>query len=130
MQQIKDLSSHRFEQAELCLKSAKTLLAVGDYKGCANRSYYAVFHSIRSILALENRDFKSHTAVMSHFRKEYIKTKIFDDKLSDILTVLFRVRNQSDYDDFYIISKEEVVKQLESTKYFLSEVRRFLNTRG
>jgi|GEM_PF-6890582 len=35
-----DLSEHRFEQALSCLKQAKLLIAVDEYKGAANRSYY------------------------------------------------------------------------------------------
>ena len=127
MEPNKVLSEHRFEQAESCLKQAKLLISADEYKGAANRSYYAVFHTVRSVLALEGRDFGKHTAVMSHFRKNYIKTKIFAAELSDILTELFQVRNESDYDDFYIISKEDVERQLESAKFFMNEVRQFLS---
>ena len=114
MRHTNDMSKYRFEQAEQCFESAKTLIESNDYKGSANRSYYSVFHSIRSVLALENVDFKSHAALISHFRKEYIKTKIFPTQLSDILGELFTVRNKCDYGDFYIISKEEVIIQFGS----------------
>ena len=126
MEQRKELSEHRFEQAQSCLKQAKILIDANEYKGAANRSYYAVFHATRSVLALGGRDFGSHSAVISHFRKNYIKTKIFDVELSDILGVLFDVRNESDYDDFYVISKEDVITQLKSAEFFINEVRRFL----
>jgi len=128
MRHIKDMSNYRLEQAEQCLASAKILIDAGDYKGSANRSYYCVFHSMRSVLALESVDFSSHAAVISHFRKNYVKTGIFQVKLSDILGELFTVRNKCDYDDFYVVSKEDVVGQLESAKFFIGEVRRFLDT--
>jgi len=127
MQHTKDMSKYRFEQAEQCLMSAKTLIESSDYKGSANRSYYSVFHSVRSVLALKNVDFKSHAAVISHFRKEYIKTNIFPAKLSDIIGELFTVRNKCDYDDFYVISKEEVVIQLKSAEFFIGEISSYLN---
>ena len=126
MEQRKALSEHRFEQAESCIKQAKLLIEAGEYKGAANRSYYAVFHAMRSILALEGRDFGRHAAVMSHFRQHYIKTKTFGAELSDILTVLFDVRNESDYDDFYVISKEDVSNQLKLAEFFMSEIRKYL----
>lgn len=128
MQHTKEMSKYRFEQAEQCFESARTLIESNDYKGSANRSYYSVFHSIRSVLALKNVDFKSHAAVISHFRKEYIKTNVFPTKMSDIIGELFTVRNKCDYDDFYIISKEEVVVQLESAEFFVSEVRNYLSS--
>ena len=46
--------------------------------------------------------------------------------MSDTLTVLFDVRNKSDYDDFYVISKEDVTNQLQSTEFFLKEVQKYL----
>ena len=48
------LSQYRIEQAERCIRSAKVLVEDEDYKGSANRSYYAIFHCMRSILALDN----------------------------------------------------------------------------
>jgi len=130
MEQRKALSEHRFEQAKSCLRQAKLLIEADEYKGAANRSYYAVFHAIRSVLALEGRDFGRHTAVMGHFRQHYIKTNIFDVELSDILAVLFDVRNESDYDDFYVISKVDVANQLESAEFFVGEVRSYLDTQA
>ena len=53
---IKDLSKYRLEQAEKCIKSAQALVDIDDYKGSANRAYYAIFHCIRSVLALDEVD--------------------------------------------------------------------------
>jgi len=126
MLHVKDMSDYRLEQAEQCLASAEMLFDAGDFKGAANRSYYCVFHAIRSMLALENVDFSSHAAVIAYFRKNYIKTNKLQVGLSDILGELFTVRNKCDYDDFYVISKSEVRRQLESAKFFIDEVRIFL----
>ena len=38
----------------------------------------------------------------------------------------FYVRTQSDYNDHYIISKEEVLKQLENAELFVKKVEDFL----
>jgi len=125
METKRELSNHRIAQAEQCLKDAKALLETSGYKGAANRAYYCVFHSMRSLLALNNVDFKSHKGVISYFRKHYIKTNILDAQLSDILTALFRVRTDSDYDDFYVVDKEEVVKQVENAEFFLNQIKAY-----
>ena len=39
--ELKALSAYRFEQSLECLQSAKILAECGDYRGAANRSYYA-----------------------------------------------------------------------------------------
>lgn len=113
-----ELSNYRLEQAERCVKSAKILAADNDYKGAANRSYYAIFHCMRSVLALEGVDFSKHSGVSSYFRKQYIKTGIFDIELSNIVKEAFDIRNDNDYDDYYILSKDDVEKQIENAQKF------------
>lgn len=113
-----DLSQYRKEQAERCIRSAKLLAEDEDYKGSANRSYYAIFHCMRSVLALEGKDFSKHSGVSAYFRKEYIKTGIFDIELSDIIREAFDIRSDSDYDDYYLISKEDVMEQIQNAEIF------------
>ncbi|MBQ8532729.1 MAG: hypothetical protein IJ432_04775 [Clostridia bacterium] len=43
--------------------------------------------------------------------------------------MLFNIRTDSDYDDFFVISKEEVSEQIQNAEYFLSEIREYLNTK-
>lgn len=121
-----ELSKYRIQQARQCIKSAKTLVHINDYRGAANRSYYAIFHAMRSVLALENKDFSKHSGVSAYFRKEYIKTGIFDVELSDIISMAFEVRSNSDYDDFYVISIEEVNEQIENSIRFCDTVESYL----
>lgn len=124
----KALSAVRLEHAEECLEAAKSLLFSGNYKSAANRSYYAVFHGMRAVLALNMIDMKHHSGIISEFRRLYIKTGIFDVKLSQIISVLFDIRNDSDYDDFFIVSKEEVIEQIDNAEYFLSEIKNYLRS--
>lgn len=115
---LKDLSDYRMEQAKRCIKSAKMLAEDDDYKGAANRSYYAMFHCMRSVLVLEGVDFSKHSGVLAYFRKQYIKTGVFDVELSDMIGEAFDIRNDSDYDDYYVISKRDVEEQIENAEKF------------
>lgn len=45
-----DLALYRLEQSKVCISSANLLADAEDYKGAANRSYYAIFHCMRSIV--------------------------------------------------------------------------------
>ena len=120
-------SRYRLECAQQCIKSAKMLFENGDHKGAANRSYYAIFHSIRAVLALDGVDFKKHSGVTSYFRKNYIKTGKLPTELSDFLSEAFLVRQQSDYADFFVISKQEVERQIQNAQRFYEEIERFLS---
>lgn len=125
----KSLSNVRFLHAKECLESANLLLENGNYKSAANRSYYAIFHAMRAVLAFDGIDMKHHSGIISEFRKLYIKTGVFDTKMSTIISVLFNVRQDSDYDDFFVISKAEVIEQINSAEYFLEQIEKYLVTK-
>ncbi|MCL2363212.1 MAG: HEPN domain-containing protein [Defluviitaleaceae bacterium] len=127
MQHAKDMSKYRFDKAEQCLVAAKALINIGDYFAAANRSYYCIFHAMRSVMALRGVDFGNHGQVIGYFRREFIKTGIFPKVMSNTIETLFQVRNESDYDDFYILSKDEVTNQLISAESFLDEIKKYLD---
>lgn len=120
------LSNIRYERALECLASAKSLLESGNYKSAANRSYYAIFHAMRAVLALDEVDRRYHSSIISEFRKRYIKTGIFETELSLIISELFDARTDSDYDDFFVISETEIVEQAKRAEYFLNQIKLFL----
>lgn len=123
----KDLCYYRLEKSKKCLASAKLLVQSEDYCGAANRSYYAVFHSIRSLLALEGVDFSKHSGVMAYFQRNYVKSGIFEKEYSKILTEAFEIRSESDYDDYYVLSREEVEEQVQNAQFFLDGIMKYVD---
>ena len=63
------LSQARLEHAVECLSAARNLLETGNYKSAANRSYYAVFHAMRAVLAFDEIDMKRHSSMISAFHR-------------------------------------------------------------
>ena len=85
---LKNLSRIRFEKAEECLSAARDLIGTQNYRGAANRSYYAIFHAMRAVLAYDGIDMQLHSGIISEFRKRYLKTEILDRELSKTISVL------------------------------------------
>jgi uncharacterized protein (UPF0332 family) len=81
---------------------------------------------MRAILAIEGFDSKKHSGIISAFRQRYIKTGVFPSELSDVIQDAFDLRSDSDYEDFYIISKDNVLKQTENAKVFLSLLESYI----
>ena len=130
-EQAKALSKYRLEKARQLLQSADMLMNMTkDYNSVVNRCYYAIFHSVRSILALERKDFEKHSAVISYFRRMYIKTSIISVDASDILGEAFNSRNESDYKDFFEVSREQAEQQLCNAKRFMEIVEAYLKSQG
>lgn len=57
-----DLSNYRMEKAQDLLSQAQLLYEAQKYDGSINRSYYAIFNTIRSLLALMRLDSSKHSA--------------------------------------------------------------------
>ena len=129
LEQLKALSNVRLEHADECISAAKSLLESENYKSAANRAYYTVFHAMRAVLAFDKIDMKHHSGIIAEFRRLYIKTGIFDAELSKIISVLSDSRNDSDYDDFFIVSKEEVAEQIKDAELFLEKIKEYVSTK-
>ena len=121
-----ELSKGQLEVAHERMKTAGILLDAGDYKAVANRLYYAVFSAMRAVLALDGFDSKKHSGIISRFRQSYIKTGTFSTEMSKIIDDFEVIREDNDYDDFFIISKEDVMIQSQRAKFFVNEVERYL----
>jgi len=120
------LSQRRLEHAGEDIAAAKTLYNNASYKSATNRCYYTVFHAMRAVLALDGIDMKHHSGIIAEFRRRYIKTNVFDKSLSVIISTLSDARNDSDYDDFYVVSKMQVEEYIRDAELFLTAVTEYL----
>lgn len=123
------LSRYRLDKAKEDLESAKVNLENCLFKASINRSYYCIFHTIRSINALNEFDSKRHSGVIAYFNQNFIHTGDFNKKIYSIISTANKIREKSDYDDFYIASKKETEEQLENAKYFLGVAEEYLESK-
>lgn len=125
----KELSKHRLEQAKENFEEAQILYDVNRYKGANNRAYYAIYHSIKAVLALEPIDFKRHKDVQAYFNKNYVSTEIFPKKIGHKIAVASKIREDSDYDDEFIVKPEETKEQIETAKELINLVEQYINNK-
>lgn len=123
---IIDLSKYRYQSAEEDLAASKTLLNAGQYKASVNRSYYALFHSLRAVTALDGFDSSKHSGIIAFFNRTYIKEGIFDKSLSKFIDVSFRLREKADYQDFVVITKEQAEEQYSKAEQLMLAVKPYL----
>ena len=81
-----DLAYYRLDRAVETLQAAQRELQAEDYRTANNRAYYAIFHAMRALLALDGVDYKKHSGVMAHFNQHYVKTNVFPTTFSDIVS--------------------------------------------
>lgn len=121
------LALYRLERSKELINDSKQLFKTGSYKSGNNRAYYAIFYAMRAVLTLDEVDFKKHSGVIQYFQREYIKTGLFAKGYSDIIMDSSEIRNSSDYDDFYLASREEALEQIEGAEKFYNAVELYLS---
>ena len=124
---LKELAGYRMERAKEMLSAAEDNLKICQYKTSLNGSYYAIFHAMRAMNILKGFDSSKHSGVIAYFNKEYIKEGIMDKELSVIIKSSSFLREKSDYDDFFIVGRNETENQLASAKVFLEAVEKYLS---
>ena len=110
----RELAKHRLERAKEDLIAAKAMYDLKLYKSANNRAYYSIFHSIKAILALEPIDFKKHKDVQSYFNKNYVNTEIFPKTMGRRIAEASKMREDSDYDDEFVVNPEKTKKQIDT----------------
>ncbi len=123
---MNEYAKYRLTLAEERVQTTRLLIESGSYRDSINRSYYAIFTAARALLAEKNIDFKKHSAVIGYFRREYIKTNVFDAKFSDYIGKAFSFRNDCDYGDFVIVSRAEAEEQYQHAVEFVEAVKKYL----
>lgn len=120
-----DLVLYRIDTAKGDVRSAKILMEAKEYKGANNRAYYGIYHAISAIHALDERAYKRHKDALANFNKDYVKTEIFPRSLGKRIAEAEEIRHASDYDDFYIASKEESERQVMVADEFIQLVEKY-----
>ena len=81
---------------------------------------------MRAVLAMEGLDFKRHSGVISEFRRRYIKSGLFSITISKYIDELFEIRANSDYNDFFIVSNDTVIRQVQNATSIVREIAHYL----
>ena len=125
---LADLSKYRLETAKDDLRTAKNNYLEGSYRASVNRSYYAIFHSLRAITALDQFDSRKHSGIIAYVNQHYVKTGVFDRAFSKMIDSAFRLREKADYEDFYIVVIEDAKRQIENAESVITIVEDYVRT--
>lgn len=121
-----DVARHRLAVSREDLDSAHLTFNAGQYRAANNRAYYSIYHAICAILAAEGVAFKRHKDTLSYFNKNYIHTEIFPRELGRKIVKAEEIRHASDYDDFYIASKEVTYLQIQTAERLIDLAEKYL----
>jgi len=110
IQPKEEIIKYRLNKAKESLEEAQVMANMNHWQTCISRLYYACFYAVIALLLKHDLSSPKHSGVRSLFNKEFISTEIIPKKHGELYNLLFKYRQQSDYEDFFSID-ENIVKQ-------------------
>lgn len=108
---------------ERALDSIETAEASSEHPDwAANRAYYAAFHAVSALFAVEGQYFKKHSGVRSAFHQHLIKTERLASELGREYDRLMELRGKADYGGVEHASPEEAEAALSAARRILRAV--------
>ncbi len=122
-----ELIKYRSERAFTTAAEAKTALENGHLFNAENRIYYAVFYIVSALALIDDFSTSKHKQLLGWFNKSYIKSGEIPIKYGKIYHNAFTQRQESDYDDFIELDKEEVIQDFEDMLEFLNYLNDYIS---
>lgn len=124
---VQDQIHKILEKARTELALARLALENEFFDGASSRAYYAVFHAIKALLLSRQLSVSKHSAVLSAFHREFIKTKIFPEPFGKIADRLFNDRLLGDYSYDREISKSQAKADVEAAHQLEKAIEDYLS---
>ena len=107
----------------------ETKILLFQHWGLTTENNRGIYHAISAVHALDGNAYKRHKDALANFNKNYVKTEIFPRKLGKKIVESEEIRHASDYDDFYIATREEAEEQIQTAKELVSRVEEYVQAR-
>ena len=123
---LPEMAQYRLAQARETLEEASALKEHALWRGVINRSYYAMFYAVLALAVEQDKIAAKHTAAISFFDREYIKTGIFPKEFSKALHLLFDRRQANDYGEIWEVDENEARQALQDATDFVEAINKNL----
>jgi uncharacterized protein (UPF0332 family) len=109
------------------MHEAKVMAEIKHWNTTANRLYYACFYSVIALLIKKNVSTKSHSGARIQLNNLFVKTGELSIEYAWIYGDLFNKRQESDYKDVKIFTKEEIEPLIVQAEEFISIIKKLIS---
>ena len=114
--------SDYWQRAVQALRTAEALVE-SDPDASASRAYYAAFHGISALFALQQQTFTKHTAVESAVHRDLVKPGRWPVEVGAAFSWLANLRYTGDYGGQEHVLPEDARVAVERARLILERVR-------
>lgn len=119
---MREFADSEWERAQKSLEAARALLHI-DPDSSVSRAYYAAFHAVTAMFALDGREFTKHTALRAAVHRELVKPRQWPVSLGADFDFLMDLREIGDYGGLTHASPEDAAQAIECAEGIVQAVK-------
>lgn len=108
------------------LKIARELFERNHYNDTVSKAYYATFYASKAVLLALGEDPHRHKGVVTFFGQKIVKVGLTDPRYGRTLANAQRLREDADYNESYVATKEEAEQAIRDAEDFVNEAQEIL----
>jgi uncharacterized protein (UPF0332 family) len=111
-----------WKRAVNALKSAEALLSISS-DDAASRAYYAAFHAVSAMFAIDNKSFSKHSAVRTAVHRDLVNTGLWSRELGEAFDALWELRDVGDYGGEEHVQKYDAENAIHAARKILQHIK-------
>jgi uncharacterized protein (UPF0332 family) len=111
-----------WERAKKSLTAAQAI-ADKDPDSSASRAYYAAFHAVSALFALQKKEFTKHSALEAAVHRDLVKAGLWSEDLGKDFSWLVAIRSTGDYGGSMHVSGQDATMAIEKSIKIISAVQ-------
>lgn len=108
------------------LTAAQVCHSNGLYADAISRAYYAVMHTAKAALEIQNITVRTHSGVRSYFGRHIVASRLVEPEWADTISELGNLRRDADYNVDIAFSEADGRSACERAEAFLNRIRTLL----
>ena len=122
----KALIANKIRRSHETWTEAKGIMESKYWYAAANRMYYACYYMVSALLMKHGYSAHTHGGVIGLFGQHFIKTGIVSSELGKFYSQLFELRQTGDYDDWKVVTENDVIPLVPAAETFLDTLEKII----
>ncbi len=117
-----DYIKYRLQRAHETISETKILIENKFWNTAVNRMYYACYYAVGALLVKNGVETSSHSGSRQKFGQLFVHTGLISKEMGKHYSELFEKRQKGDYNDFFDIDEETVLKLYQPSIDFIKAI--------
>ena len=118
----------QWDRALEAFRSAQLLVVHGGFDSAVSRAYYAAFHAVSALFALEGRAFTKHAALQAAVHRDLVKAGRWPTDLGRDYSLCAALRGVGDYGTEVRVDANQAMEAMNAARRILLAVHDALPT--